>query len=120
LALVPPLPVGFLPPRRLELGLRAGLAAAVERPAAGFRAVEARLAPPVELLARDELAFFAGPRLAVERLAVERLEAVLRPPLEDFAPPLREDDEELPRDDEAPPLLALALPSIVHLPDITR
>jgi hypothetical protein len=76
-------------------------------------AVPLRLVAPLDDLARELLDFFAPP------LRVERFEAALRPPLEDFAPPLREEDE-LPRDDEVPPLLALALPSIVHLPDITR
>jgi hypothetical protein len=91
--------------------LRLGFAAppaffAVERFAAGLRAVDARVAPPAEVLARDELPFFAVLRLAVERFAVERFAVDLR------APPLRADEEE--------PELAVADPSIVHLPDITR
>jgi hypothetical protein len=79
---------------------------AVERFAAGLRAVEVRLVPPVADLARELVERLAVERFAVERLAVERLAADLRPP---------------PRaDEELELLLALASPSIDHLPDITR
>jgi len=97
---------------------RFGFAAPGERLAAGFRAVEDRLAATPEDFARVEVDFFAllrfgvlrfaVERFAVERLAVERLAADLRALL-------RADVE---RDE--PPELALALPSIVHLPDMTR
>jgi hypothetical protein len=102
---------------RERLVLRRGLAAplaffAVERFAAGLRAVLARLAPVADDLARLGLAFSAPLLLreAVERLAVERFAVDLR------ALPLRLPLDE--RDDEAP--LALELSSAVHLPDMTR
>jgi hypothetical protein len=63
-----------------------------------------------ELFARDAVDFFAGLRFAVEDLAVERF-AVARFAVERLAAGLR--DAEVPE-------LALVLPSIVHLPDITR
>lgn len=78
--------------------------------AVGLRAADERLAPD-EDFDREVLAFFAVLLFAVERLAVERLAADFRAPL------LR-----LEADDDfvAPPELALALPSIVHLPVMTR
>jgi hypothetical protein len=72
-----------------------------ERFAAGLLAVDDRLLL-ADLFARLVLAFFAVLRFAVERLAED-----LRAPL------LREEPDEEPE-------LALALPSIVHLPVITR
>jgi len=72
--------------------------------AAGLRAVDERVLVAVDVLAREAVEFFA-----VLRLAVDRLTAGLRAPL------LRADDEA-----EAEPLLVVALPSIVHLPVITR
>ena len=102
---------------RFRVVLR-GLAAPVElfavgRLAAGLRAADTRLALELELdLARETLDFLTGVRFEVERLAVDRL------PVDRFAPLLREEDpaELEPRE----PVLALADPSIVHLPDITR
>jgi hypothetical protein len=112
-----------LPPRRRALVLRGrddvlrGLAA---RFTAGLRAVEERLAPVddfardvvddfardvVDDFARVVVDFFAVPRFAVDRFAVERFAVDLR------APVVRGDDEPEP---------ALALPSTVHLPDMTR
>jgi hypothetical protein len=91
----------------LRVVLRADFAAAVERLAAGLRAVDARAAPLVADLVRVDAAFFAVlPRFAVVRFAVERLAVALR------APPVRREA------DAVEPLLAL--PSTVHLPDITR
>jgi hypothetical protein len=103
-----------LPPRLRELVLRARdvvLRDFVVRFAAGLRPAEERLAP-VEDFERDVVGFFAGlrfaaDRFAVDRFAVDRFAADLRAPL------LRDDDEL-----EAEP--ALALPSTVHLPDMTR
>jgi len=85
--------------------------AAVERFAAGLRAADERLAPEDEDFARVEVDFLAVlrlavPRFAVERFAVERFAVDLRVPL------LRVDEPEL--------VPALALPSTLHLPDITR
>jgi hypothetical protein len=97
---------------RFAAGLRAPMlrvfAAVVERIAAGLRAADERLAAPAEDLARVEVAFFAVARFAVARFAVERFAGDLRAPLR------RVDD------DEAERVPALALPSAVHLPDITR
>jgi hypothetical protein len=93
-------------PRGLRAVLRRGFAALVERFAAGFRPVDARPAPALADFARVEVAFFAAVRLAVDRFAADRFAAGLR------AAPLVRDDAE--------PELALALPSIVHLPDMTR
>ena len=100
--------------------LRAGFRAvrvdafAAERLAAGLRAVDVRLAPEAEDLARVEPAFLAPPlRLAVERLALERF-AVDRLAVDLRAPPLRDE-----ADDERA-LLALGASSAAHLPDITR
>ena len=76
-----------------------------------LRAPLERVAPEVEDLAREAVDFFGVLRFAVERLAVERL-AVERFGFEAL---LREDDE-----DEPELVPALALPSIDHLPDITR
>jgi hypothetical protein len=76
--------------------------------AAGLRAVDARDVPLDDDFVRAAAGFFAVPRLAVEALPVERLAVDLR------APPLRT----APDADEA--LLAPALPSIDHLPLITR
>ena len=105
---------------RLRVLLRAGFAApvdvfAVERLAAGLRAVDARVAPAVADFARVELAFrapvlrdvverFAVERFAVDRLAVDFLAAVLR-------------EEEREADD---PALLLDPSSAAHLPDMTR
>jgi hypothetical protein len=95
------------PGARFAAGLRAPLlrvfAAAVERFAAGLRAADERVAAPAEDPARAEVAFFA-----VARFADERLAGALRAPLR------RVDD------DEAERVPAPALPSAVHLPDITR
>jgi hypothetical protein len=90
----------------LRVVLRRGFAVLVERFAAGFRAVDARPGAALADFARVEVAFFAVPRLAVDRFAVERFAAGLR------AAPLLLDEEE--------PVLALAVPSIVHLPDMMR
>jgi hypothetical protein len=73
--------------------------------AAGLRAVVERLAPLLDDFVREALVFFAVLRLAVLRLAVERL-------ADDLGAPLGRDEPEL--------VLALVLPSIVHLPDMTR
>jgi hypothetical protein len=98
----------------LRVVLRAGFfAAAVERLAAGLRALDARVVPLAEDFARVEVAFFAVLRLAVERFAVERF-AVERLAAGLRAPAARRE----PDADE--PLLAPALPSTVHLPVITR
>ena len=93
--------------------LRDDFARPVERFVAGLRTALLRAAPVLDDFARDDDAFFAVRLFAVDALAVERLapEALLAP-LDFLAPLLR--DEEL---DAAP---VLALPSIVHLPDITR
>jgi len=101
---------------------RFGFALPVERLAAGLRAVEERLAAAPEDFARVGVDLFAVLRfgvlrLAVERFAVERL-AVGRLAV-DLRGPLRADDERDAERDE-PPELPLALPSIVHLPDMTR
>lgn len=80
----------------------------VARFAAGLRAVDERAAP-VDDFARDVVDFFAVVRFAaVDRFAVDRFAAVLRVPV------LRDEDDE----PELEP--ALALPSTVHLPDMTR
>jgi hypothetical protein len=94
-----------------ELDLR-GFAAVVERFAAGLRSVDERLLPD-EDFARVAVAFFVVLRLAVDFFAVdffavERLAEDLR------APPLRAED------DAPEVVLALEVPSIVHLPVITR
>ena len=81
---------------------------AVERFAAGLRAADARLAPPDDF-ARDAVDFLAVDLPAVDFRAVVFRPAGLRAPL------LRDAD-----DDELEPLLALALPSIDHLPLMTR
>ena len=96
----------------LRLAVLRGFAAlverfAAERFAAAFLAGDLREAPLLADFERVVLAFFAVLRLAAGRLAVERFADVLR------APPLREE-----ADDE--PELALALPSMLHLPVITR
>ena len=96
----------LLPVRR-GLLLRAGFAAPVELFAAGLRAVDARVAPAPDDFARLDVDFFAP----VLRDAVAFLADDLR------APPLLDERDE---DPELPPELALALPSIVHLPDMTR
>jgi hypothetical protein len=92
---------------RVRAGLADVLAAPVERFAAALRGVEERLAPALEDFARVAVDFFAVLRFAVERFAVERLALDLR------VPPLRAEDE-------AELVPALALPSTVHLPDMTR
>jgi hypothetical protein len=92
----------------LAVLLRAGFAVPVEalfaRGAEALRAPVERLAPDADDFARVEVDFFAVPvREPVDFLA------------EDFrVPPLPLEE----RDDD--PELALALPSIVHLPDMTR
>jgi hypothetical protein len=93
----------------LRVVRRFGLAAPVERLAAGFRAADERLAAAPEDFARVDVDFFAVLRFGALRFAVERLAVDLRAPL------LRADVER----DELPEL-AVALPSIVHLPLITR
>ena len=80
--------------------------------AAGLRAAEARLVPPLDDLARVDVAFFAVVRLAVERFAVD-----FRALPDLFAALLLLDPDD---DAELPPELVLALPSIDHLPVITR
>ena len=110
------------PPRRELLPRdREDLARGFARDAVDFLAVDLRAlllraGPADEDFARVVLAFFAVARfavlhLAVERLAVERLAVDLRAPLLRVEP---DDDPELE------PELALALPSIDHLPVITR
>ena len=104
----------------VEPVLREDFAAPVERFGVDFfavlRALDDRLAPVLDDLALVDV--FRAPdvlRFAVERLAVERPDEaralLLRPP------PLREDPVAEP---EVEPELALAPPSIVHLPDMTR
>jgi hypothetical protein len=88
--------------------LRGFFAAPVELFAAGLRDAVDRAAPAVLAFARDPVAFFAVLRLAVERLAVLRAPVDLR-----VVPSLVEERVEEPE-------LALALPSIDHLPDMTR
>jgi len=89
---------------------------AVERFAAGLRAVDARVEPPVEDLARAEvdLRALVGARAVVDRL---RVAAALRAPLERaeaLRPPVA-------RERDAPPELDRAgAASSVHLPLITR
>jgi hypothetical protein len=79
---------------------------AVERLAAGLRAVEARLAPPLEDFARAVVDRLAVERFAVERLAVDRLAVDLRAPLRD--------------EPVADVARAVEPSSLLHLPDITR
>jgi len=114
----PPLGLRGLRAEDLRVVLRAGLAAPVARFAAGLRAVDARLLAPADDVARVDPDVFAVLRLAVERLAVERFAvdrfAVDRLALDLRAPP------PAPDDDADEPLLVLALPSIDHLPVITR
>ena len=104
----------------LRVVRRFGFAAPVERFAAGLRAAEERLAAAPEDFERVEVDLvaalrFGALRLAVDRVEVERL-AVERLAVDFRAPPLRaEVDREVD-----PPELAVALPSIVHLPDMTR
>ena len=121
--MLPPPPVGVPPPPRglllreredvlrLRVPLLRDFPAPVERLAAGLRAVDERVAAALEDFARDA-GFFGVLRLAVERFAVERfavdrLAAGLRAELRDV-------------DDEPELVPVLALPSIDHLPDITR
>jgi hypothetical protein len=92
----------------LRVVLRAGFDAAVERLAAGLRAVDARAVRLVDDFARAEAGFFAVLRFAVERFADERVVVDLRAPVP------------RPDADADEPLLALVLPSIDHLPVITR
>ncbi|HVM21744.1 MAG TPA: hypothetical protein VM308_00385 [Sphingomicrobium sp.] len=87
---------------------------AVERLAAGLRAVAERLAAAPDVFARPVPDLLAVVLLAVERFAVERLAG------ERFAEVLRAPLLRAPEADEPPLEPALALPSIVHLPDITR
>jgi hypothetical protein len=95
---VPPLRLGFPAPEAFEADATGALRAAL-----------VRLDPELEDLARVEGDFRAVPLDAL-RLPVELL-----PLLDLRAPPLREEE-----DLELEPVLALAVPSIVHLPDITR
>jgi hypothetical protein len=89
---------------RREVVLRGDLEA-VERLAAGFRAVDARLDPELDF-ARDAVDLPAVALRALDFRAVD-FRAV------DFRAPLRvEPDDELE--------LVLASPSIDHLPDMTR
>lgn len=88
--------------------LRAGFAAAVDRLAAGFFAADERLEPELDDFARVE-ALRVPVLLRAADLPDELLRAVVERPL------LRD-----PVDDEPEPELALASPSIDHLPDITR
>jgi hypothetical protein len=75
---------------------------AVERFAAGLRAADERVAPPLADFAR--VVFFAVERLAVDLRAVERLAVLLRAGLDALLPP---DDVDV-------------MLSIDHLPDMTR
>jgi len=81
------------------------------RLAVGFFAVDFLAAVVLEALPADDLARVVLAFFVVLRFAVERLAADFRAPL------LRLDAED---GFDAPPELALALPSIVHLPVITR
>jgi hypothetical protein len=83
----------------------------LDRFAAGLRAALLRAAPAPDDFAREEDAFFAVRLFVVDAFAVERLAPDALPPLDFLAPLLREDEDAV---------LVLALPSIVHLPDITR
>ena len=107
--------------RDREVLLRFGLAAPVDADLAGepdddLRAVLERLEPAPEDLARLEPDLLA-PSLLLDREPLDR-EPVERLLLDLRAPPLLRDDE--PDDEEPDVVPALALPSIVHLPDITR
>jgi hypothetical protein len=98
--------------------LRDDFARPVDRFAAGLRAAVLRELPALDDFAREDEAFFAVLRFAVDALAVEREELAREPdallrPVDFFAPPLL-------RDEELEPAPAPALPSIDHLPDITR
>lgn len=84
--------------------------------AAGLRAAEERLVPPLDDLARVEVDL-AVLRLAVERFAVDRFAEGLRAPPDLFAALLRLEPDD---DPELPPELELAVPSIDHLPVMTR
>ncbi|MFL6763892.1 MAG: hypothetical protein ACJ8FO_01705 [Sphingomicrobium sp.] len=85
-----------------------------------MRALDERVAPELDDFERVETDFlvvlrlavlrFAVARFAVERFAVERFADDLR------APPLLR----AALDEEREPVLALAEPSVVHLPDMTR
>jgi len=81
----------------------------LDRFAAGLRAALLRAAPAPDDFAREDDAFFAVLRFAVDALAVERLAPARA--LDFLAPLLRDEPERA---------LVLALPSTVHLPDITR
>ena len=99
-----------MPPRVRERVLRErddALRGFAVRFAAGLRAVDERPVP-VDDFARDAGDFFAVLRFAVDRFAADRFAGDLR------APVRRGDD------DEPEPDPALALPSTVHLPDMTR
>jgi len=90
---------------RFRVLLRAGffaapVAALFARAAGALRAVLARVDPVAEDFAREEVAFFAVLRLAVDRFALV------------FRAPLLRDADELE--------LAPELSSADHLPDITR
>jgi len=94
--------------------LRDDFAPPLGRFAAGLRAAPLRAAPAPDDFEREDDAFFAVLRFAVDALAVAALAAERLAParaLDFLAPPLR---------DELEPALVLALPSTVHLPDITR
>lgn len=97
-----------LVPRERVDALR-GFGAAADFFAAGLRAADERLLPLLDDLARAAAGFFVAPRFAVERFAVDPLADDLRAP-----PWLRVEP------DEEPPELVLALPSIDHLPVMTR
>jgi hypothetical protein len=92
--------------RERELVLRGFARLAAGFFATDFLAVVVREAPPVDDLARVLLAFFAVLRLALEPLAADFRAPLLRLGAEDGF--------------DVPPELALALPSIVHLPVMTR
>jgi hypothetical protein len=100
-----------LVPREREDVLR-DFAAPVDFLPAGLRAADERLVPPLDDFARVEVGFFAVLRLVVERFADD-----LRVPPDFLAALPRLDADEEP---ELPAELVLALPSIDHLPVMTR
>jgi hypothetical protein len=94
-------------------GVRAVFAApvarfAVERFAAGFRAVDARVEPALAVFARDVVVFLARDAAGLRAAALRAV--FLRP----------EDLRALLRVRDAEPALLLEPSSAVHLPDITR
>jgi hypothetical protein len=95
-------------------GVRAVFAApvarfAVERFAAGFRAVDARVEPALAVVARDVVVFLARDAAGLRAAALRAV--FLRP--EDLRALLRVDRD-------AEPALLLEPSSAVHLPDMTR